>query len=380
MRVGKGFAQIESTEGRAASGVLSAIADRLEGALDPVTIENERRAQALGRYQTAMERKQKLDFAGALDLLEELLMQPFFGVSEGELMCETAECYLHEGNHPESFHWYHYALEAASAAQDQAALILAYKGLGHLEFAQGRFPYALRHFDRALALSERLPNQNGALTTHLYVLQGLCQKRMQNMKDAMQCFRLAVSCCEGTVNRRSAVWLLLLIARLFREMSFEWEAKAYTERAASLLREDPLLEDTDIPTHYGVLLGIPGNMEEVCKVLREYLTRLDDEGYAFEAGIGYVELAKMLLAVDPKQADAVCRLAFERLPDEPQYESAVCALLGEIACKREAYQAALGHYQRAADGFKQMKQAKQWAHAMQVMSWIYRKLEGARIS
>ncbi|MBL0388226.1 tetratricopeptide repeat protein [Tumebacillus sp. ITR2] len=380
VRVGKGVTQMKSTEGRA-TNVLSAIADQLEVTLDNLTVETDRRAEALSLYQEALERKRSMDYAGALDRLEELLKQPFFGVEAVDLMCHLAECYLRVGDLPESFHWYHFALEEACVEQNQKAMIEIYRGLGNLEFSQARYEYALRHYDRALAISERLPNQDGAMTTHLYVLLGTCQKRMRRVKEAMQCFRLAVSCCEGTVNRRSVVWLLLMISPFFREMSFEWEANAYTERAATILREEGVLDlAAELPNHYTVLLGIKGDLSEVCTVLQDSLSLLDESGYDVEAGIGYVELAKIAMEVDPNQAEAACRMALQRFPEEPEHRTSVFALLGEISCRQEAYEEASHHFQKAADGYKQLKQAKQWAGVMQTLSWIYRKLEGARIS
>lgn len=381
VRVGKGFAKIELTEGRVTPGVLSAIADRLEGALSPVSEENNRRTQALHHYQMALERKHQLDFVGALDLLEELLRQPFFGVSEGELMCNVADCYLRVGESSEALQWYHYALEAACVAQEQVTLLQVYTGLGHLEYGQERYEFALRHFDRALAISERLPDPNGVTMTHLYIWLGLCHKEMHRVKEAVPCFRLAVSCCERMVNRRSAVWLLLMLSRYVQEMSFVWEANSFRERAATILREELSLEfDKDMFHQYAMLPGMTGDLEEVCQVMQRDVALLEEAGYTLEAGIGYVEVANLCLQVNVKLAEQFCIQALQRLPEEPNYCNPVWMLLGEIACKQERYQEAIGYYQRAANGYKQLKLAKQWGRAMQVLSWIYRKLEGARIS
>ncbi|PWK07010.1 helix-turn-helix transcriptional regulator [Tumebacillus permanentifrigoris] len=373
--------QIESREGRPSTFVLSSIADRLDVSLDNLSGESDRRAESLALYREALELKRTMDFTGARERLEELLKHPFFGVPAVELMCNLAECNLREGELLEAFHWYHFALEEACMERNHEAMITIYKDLGHIEFAQERYDFALRQFDRALAISERLPNQDVALTTHLYILQGICHNRMQNGKVAMQCFRLAVKCCEASVDRRSVAWLMLLISKFFREMSCEWEANAYTERAAGIFREVNVLDLSErLPEQYGILLGVGGVVSEVCHALQTYLCFLDEAGYDMEAGIGYVELATLLVGENLDMASEACQQASQRLPEAPEYQTCVLELQGRIACERLEYREAADLYQQAADGYKQMKQAQQWANVMRVLSWIHRELEGASVS
>jgi tetratricopeptide (TPR) repeat protein len=316
-----------------------------------------------------------------LERLEELLTRPFFGIEAVDLMCNLAECNLRAGDLLEAFHWYHFALEEACADRNHEAMVTIYKDLGHIEFAQDRYAFALRQFDRALAISERLESQDAAMTTHLYILQGICHDRMENGKMAMQCFRLAVKCCEASADRRSVAWLMLLVSKFFREMSYEWEANAYLERAAGIFREQGLVDLTGgMPEHYAVLLGVGGTVSEVCQALQSYLLPLDEAGYHMEAGIGYVELAALLAANNLEQAQAAVQKAEKRLPEDPAYQTCVLELQGRIACERGDYRSGADLYQQAADGYKQMKQAKQWANVMRVLSWIHRELEGASVS
>lgn len=375
-------AQIESKEGRPSFGVLHEIADRLDVPLDHLIAETERREESLAQYQEALDLKRSFDFAGALERLEQLQIRPFFGIQAAELMSHLAECYLHEGELVEAFDWYHHALEEACAERNQEALVSIYQNLGAIEFTQGRFAYALRQFDRALSIAERLPYFDGAAITNLYLLQADCYGQMQNSKAATQCFRLAINSCESRMDRRALAWLMLRISEHFQAMHQEWEGHLYTERAAKIMGEIGMVDRVEgLRSQYAILLGITGSLTDLSAQMERLLLVLEAAGFAVEAGMGYVEVAELLSdGAEVELAAVACRQALQRLPEELEYRTCVLELQGRIACERHQYQEAAHLFQLVADGYKKMKQAKNWANAMRMLSGIHQEIDTVSVS
>ena len=114
------------------------------------------------------------------------------------------------------------------------------------------------------------------------------------------------------------------------------------------------------------------------RLLEQAIEKFHDLGKREDIGVALVELAKVCLQLgDMDRAEEACVTARATLPELHVYQAWVHRVLGRIANERGQDDAAIRHFEKAADCFKTMEEFGEWEATMFDLSHLHQEQQNS---
>jgi tetratricopeptide (TPR) repeat protein len=368
------ISQVESDKARPSYKMLFALSERLDAPLEKLLADVDMNLEHVSTYKMARAMLAGQHYASAIPLLKELLEMPRTQIPTMDILFELGECCLHTGEWDEAEKYLAEAQELALLRQDHQLLALVLKHLGEMEFQRKRFQIACHYWQKALEQAEKMEEPDVYLKAGLQQNLGKVNLQIGSVKDALDSYDRAAALYEGADNLHEMAHVYLGLAMSYK-LSEDFEKAAdYSERAVSIfesLKQIKMMIKNEIDS--AVLYGQTGRLDEAEELLKKALGRLGSNGDKETQGIAYAELANVyLLQNELDQASKACEQARTLIPELSLYQAKINRTLGGIANKRGDVPEATRRYKMAADGFKRLKELREWDDTIGLLTEIYR--------
>jgi tetratricopeptide (TPR) repeat protein len=182
-----------------------------------------------------------------------------------------------------------------------------------------------------------------------------------------------VSLYQGSNHMEDLGQLYLGLAQSYQRIGHFQKSSQYAEKAAVTFEIlNDLYMQTKLKLSQGVLLAQTGSFEESVKLLEEAIAQFEEMQKFEDAGVAYVERAKVHLQLgETARAESSCQQARTLLPELHPYQAWVHRLLARLALQRGRIEEAAKLLRRAADGFKQTGDFGEFDGTLTELSLLY---------
>ncbi|PWK14450.1 helix-turn-helix domain-containing protein [Tumebacillus permanentifrigoris] len=311
------ISQVESGRARPSHDILVGIADRLDVSLEFLMADANLNMKVSSNYKMARGFIASQQYRTAVELLEEVLMEPDTRTPSAEVKIDLAECYLHEKAYDQAYSFLHEVLEEAALTKGKYQLAGALKLLGEIEFELQRYAFALRHWKRAVEAVEKSNVRNRVLLIPLLVKLGICYQAINQDQEAISCFQRAARLNDKTTDLNSIADLYMHMSAAYQSTGDHWKASSYAERAVGICEGLGVLAlGEDIRTKYASFLEEENETEKEIEAVWSSIQGTQEENSS-EVGFAYLRLAKLYEKLDQHEsAIQVCEQANQLLPTQ----------------------------------------------------------------